>query len=186
VLQWRCRGSHRLVWAAAGGLAAAAMGGYVLTRTVGGFLGDHGDVGNWRCPLGLAALRAVTIDPAGQVAGTLATGQPFTTTIPVALDDRVLAGRLAVHHVQVTATGARDLLTSHTDTLNQLTAALLEHETISGDQVRALVHPGAPGRGTRSVNGPIVAPVLPSAGLFPRLSPLPARLAGLGRRSVRR
>jgi hypothetical protein len=30
--------SHRLVWAAAGGLAAAAMGGYVLTRTVSGFL----------------------------------------------------------------------------------------------------------------------------------------------------
>jgi hypothetical protein len=48
--------SHRLVWAAAGGLATAAMGGYVLTRTVSGFLGDHGDVGNWRCPLGLAAL----------------------------------------------------------------------------------------------------------------------------------
>jgi MFS family permease len=48
--------SHRLVWAAAGGLAAAAMGGYVLTRTVSGFLGDHSDVGNWRCPLGLAAL----------------------------------------------------------------------------------------------------------------------------------
>ena len=48
--------SHRLVWAAAGGLAAAAMGGYVLTRTIGGFLGDHGDVGNWNCPLGLAAL----------------------------------------------------------------------------------------------------------------------------------
>ena len=48
--------SHRLVWAAAGGLAAAAMGGYVLTRTIGGFLGDHGDVGNWRCSLGLAAL----------------------------------------------------------------------------------------------------------------------------------
>src|SRR5229473_3311945 len=48
--------SHRLVWAAAGGLAAAAMGGYVLTRTVSGFLGDHSDVGNWRCSLGLAAL----------------------------------------------------------------------------------------------------------------------------------
>ena len=48
--------SNRLVWAAAGGLATAAMGGYVLTRTVSGFLGDHGDVGNWRCPLGLAAL----------------------------------------------------------------------------------------------------------------------------------
>ena len=48
--------SHGLVWAAAGGLATAAMGGYVLTRTVSGFLGDHGDAGNWRCPLGLAAL----------------------------------------------------------------------------------------------------------------------------------
>jgi hypothetical protein len=48
--------SDRLVWAAAGGLATAAMGGYVLTRTISGFLGDHGDVGNWRCPLGLAAL----------------------------------------------------------------------------------------------------------------------------------
>jgi len=41
--------SHWLVW-------AAAMGGYVLTRTVSGFLGDHSDVGNWRCSLGLAAL----------------------------------------------------------------------------------------------------------------------------------
>lgn len=51
---------HRLVWAAAGGLAAAAMSGYVLTRTVGGFLGDHSDVGNWRCPLGLAALSVET------------------------------------------------------------------------------------------------------------------------------
>jgi hypothetical protein len=48
--------SHRLVWAVTGGLATAAMAGYVLTRTVNGFLGDHSDVGNWRCPLGLAAL----------------------------------------------------------------------------------------------------------------------------------
>jgi MFS family permease len=53
--------SHRLVWAAAGGLAAAAMGGYVLTRTVGGFLGDHSDLGNWRCPLGLAAISVETV-----------------------------------------------------------------------------------------------------------------------------
>jgi hypothetical protein len=46
-----------LAWAAAGGLAVAAMAGYVLTRALaGGFLGDHGDVGNWRCPLGIAAL----------------------------------------------------------------------------------------------------------------------------------
>src|SRR4029077_6220161 len=41
--------SHWLVWAAAGGLAVSAMGGYVLTRALpGGFLGDHGDVSNWR------------------------------------------------------------------------------------------------------------------------------------------
>jgi hypothetical protein len=53
--------SHWLVWAAAGGLAAGAMGGYLLTRTIGGFLGDHSDVGNWRCPLGLAALSVETL-----------------------------------------------------------------------------------------------------------------------------
>jgi MFS family permease len=53
--------SHRLVWVAAGGLAASVMAGYVLTRTVGGFLGDHGDVGNWRCPLGIAALGVETL-----------------------------------------------------------------------------------------------------------------------------
>jgi len=46
-----------LTWVTVGGLAAAAMTGYLLTRAVpGGFLGDHGDVGNWRCPLGIAAL----------------------------------------------------------------------------------------------------------------------------------
>jgi hypothetical protein len=46
-----------LAWAAAGGLAVAAMTGYLLTRALpGGFLGDHGDVGNWRCSLGVAAL----------------------------------------------------------------------------------------------------------------------------------
>jgi hypothetical protein len=53
--------SHWLVWAVAGGLAAFAMGGYILTRLSGGFLGDHGDVGNWRCPLGIAALSVETV-----------------------------------------------------------------------------------------------------------------------------
>jgi len=56
--------------------------------------------------VGAGMVRAVTIGPAGQVTGSLAGGQPFTTTIPVALDDRSLAGRLAAHHVQVTATTA--------------------------------------------------------------------------------
>src|SRR5580658_8538229 len=54
--------SHWLAWAAAGGVAAAAMGGYVLTRSLsGGFLGDHADVGNWRCPLGITALSVETL-----------------------------------------------------------------------------------------------------------------------------
>ncbi len=53
--------SHWLAWAAAGALAASATGGYVLTRTVPGFLGDHGDIGNWRCPLGIAALSVETL-----------------------------------------------------------------------------------------------------------------------------
>jgi hypothetical protein len=54
--------SHWLAWAVAGGLAATAMGGYVLTRSLsGGFLGDHDDVGNWNCPLGISALSVETL-----------------------------------------------------------------------------------------------------------------------------
>jgi len=54
--------SHWVAWAAAGAVAASAMGGYVLTRALpGGFLGDHGDAGNWRCPLGIAALSVETL-----------------------------------------------------------------------------------------------------------------------------
>ncbi len=54
--------SHWLVWAAAAAVAVSAMGGYILTRALpGGFLGDHGDVGNWRCPLGITALSVETL-----------------------------------------------------------------------------------------------------------------------------
>jgi hypothetical protein len=54
--------AHWLAWAAAGAVAVSAMGGYVLTRALpGGFLGDHGDVGNWRCPLGIAALSVESV-----------------------------------------------------------------------------------------------------------------------------
>ena len=53
---------HWLAWAAAAAVAAAAMIGYVLTRALpGGFLGDHGDVGNWHCPLGIAALSVESV-----------------------------------------------------------------------------------------------------------------------------
>ena len=47
-------------------------------------------------------------------------------------------------------TRARDLLTSHREALAQLTAALLEQETVTGDQVRALVQAARP---TPAVDG---------------------------------
>jgi hypothetical protein len=54
--------SHWLAWAAAAAVAVSAMGGYILTRALpGGFLGDHGDVGNWHCPLGIAALSVESV-----------------------------------------------------------------------------------------------------------------------------
>jgi hypothetical protein len=54
--------SHWLVWAAAAAVAALAMGGYLLTRALpGGFLDDHGDVGNWHCLLGITALSVETL-----------------------------------------------------------------------------------------------------------------------------
>jgi hypothetical protein len=53
---------NRLAWAAAAAVAAAAMGGYILTRALpGGFLDDHGDVGNWHCPLGITALSVESV-----------------------------------------------------------------------------------------------------------------------------
>jgi hypothetical protein len=53
---------HWLAWVAAGAVAVSAMGGYILTRALpGGFLGDHGDVGNWHCPLGIAALSVESV-----------------------------------------------------------------------------------------------------------------------------
>jgi len=54
--------AHWLAWAAAAAVAVSAMGGYVLTRALpGGFLGDHGDAGNWHCPLGIAALSVESV-----------------------------------------------------------------------------------------------------------------------------
>src|SRR5438874_1175935 len=53
---------HWLAWAAAAAVTVSAMGGYILTRGLsGGFLGDHGDVGNWHCPLGIAALSVESV-----------------------------------------------------------------------------------------------------------------------------
>ena len=53
---------HWLAWTAGAAVAVSAMGGYVLTRALpGGFLGDHTDFGNWRCPLGIAALSVESV-----------------------------------------------------------------------------------------------------------------------------
>jgi hypothetical protein len=43
---------------------------------------------------------------------------------------------------------ARDLLTSHRQALAQLTAALLEQETVTGDQVRAIALAASPAPST--------------------------------------
>ncbi len=45
-----------------GTLGPTPLVGYILTRALpGGFLGDHGDVGNWHCPLGIAALSVESV-----------------------------------------------------------------------------------------------------------------------------
>ncbi len=49
------RTGSRRAWAAAAALAGSAIVGYVLTRTTG-LPRDHGDIGNWTEPLGLASL----------------------------------------------------------------------------------------------------------------------------------
>jgi FtsH-binding integral membrane protein len=49
------RGSWSPAWGAALVLPACAIVGYVLTRTVG-LPQAHGDVGNWKEPLGMASL----------------------------------------------------------------------------------------------------------------------------------
>jgi cell division protease FtsH len=75
--------------------------------------------------VGAGTVRAVTIGPAGQVAGSLTSGRPFTTTIPVALGGNGLAGDLAAHHVQVTATATAAMPSSLLSVLIGLLPLLL-------------------------------------------------------------
>jgi cell division protease FtsH len=62
-------------------------------------------------------------------------------------------------------TRARDLLTSHREALNQLTAALLEQETVTGDQVRAIAQ--APTPAALPARPPASLPAGPDASLPP-------------------
>ena len=89
-------------------LPAAVAAGFVtlLALPRGAAPGTPLSYTRFLADVGAGTVRAVTIGPAGQVTGSLAGGQPFTTTIPVALGGNGLAGDLAAHHVQVTATAA--------------------------------------------------------------------------------
>ena len=89
-------------------LLPAAIAGFLVLLVLprGAAPGTELSYTRFVADVGAGTVRAVTIGPAGQVTGTLAGGQPFTTTIPVALGGNGLAGDLATHHVQVTATAA--------------------------------------------------------------------------------
>jgi cell division protease FtsH len=67
---------------------------------------------------------------------------------------------------------ARDLLTEHKEALNQLTAALLEQETVSGDQVRAIARATSPA--PLRIRTRASLPVGTSASLPAGSSPAPA------------
>ena len=86
--------------------AAVAAGFLALLAVPHGTPGTPLAYSRFTADVAAGLVRAVTISPAGQVTGQLAGGQPFTTTIPVALGGNGLAGQLAAHHVQVTATAA--------------------------------------------------------------------------------
>jgi len=70
-------------------------------------------------------------------------------------------------------THARDLLTRHRDALNQLTAALLEQETVTGDQVRALARAASPAPlpARTPTSLPAETPASLPAGIPPRPAP---------------
>jgi len=51
---------NQRLWLVVGAVGAGAMVAYVLSRT-SGIPGDDDDIGNWRCPLGLATLTVETL-----------------------------------------------------------------------------------------------------------------------------
>src|ERR1700689_460186 len=84
-----------LGWAAPAAVAAAAMGGYILTRALpGGFLDDHGDVGNWHCPLGITALSVESVILLTILLVTLGAWQARAHTASVAANSRPAVRRV--------------------------------------------------------------------------------------------
>src|ERR1700722_6027906 len=91
-------------WLLPGVIAAFFVALFVLPR--GAAPGTPLTYTQFVADVGAGTVRAGTIGPAGQVSGSLTSGQPFTPPTPVALGGNGLAGNLAAHHVQVTATPA--------------------------------------------------------------------------------
>lgn len=67
----------RLSWVAAAGVAASALIGFVINRTVG-LPNAMDDIGNWTEPLGLASLFVEGVTVAVSVAALAATRSPAT------------------------------------------------------------------------------------------------------------
>jgi hypothetical protein len=79
-------------WVATGAIAASALVAYTLSRTTG-IPGDSVDIGNWECPLGIAALtvEAFTVTLAGGVLSNVVAWQRLPARARV-LGARVPAG----------------------------------------------------------------------------------------------
>jgi len=96
------------------------------------------------------ATQMIQVYGLSQAIGPVSYGSPATTTHPAAHQRGYSEHTQWLLDQEITAlltkaeTRATDLLTRHRDTLNQLTTALLEHETITGDQLRTLVQAARP------------------------------------------
>jgi hypothetical protein len=85
---------NRTAWLAAAGLAASALVGYVVNRTVG-LPSATGDIGNWTEPLGLASLFVEATVFAVSVAGLAVSRELSTTRAGTATARRDLAATAA-------------------------------------------------------------------------------------------
>jgi len=86
------------------------------------------------------AIGPVSYEPTGHLHPVL-TGSPGHSERTQWLIDREVTALLTRAEAR-----ARELLTAHQQALSQLTRALLEHETVTGEQVRAIVAAASPSR----------------------------------------
>jgi cell division protease FtsH len=96
-------------------LPVALAAGFVVLLAVPRGAAAHGvrlTYSRFTTDVTAGTVRAVSIGPAGQVTGQLASGRPFSTTIPAVLGGNGLGGQLAAHHVQVSAAATSSSLAS--------------------------------------------------------------------------